>query len=274
MSFLVIGNWVKETVVREEDGATRTHTGGVGAIMARELALAGAEVTFLTTAPEGHIEETRKSLHPSITPIVLPGHPPQSHAAAVTITTRNGNPQKYQGNWAQMGQIAPHIEKLVPQHDWTLISLNLKKHDLETLFYSKSKVAVNATTTNLVKKVPLIPYQAIYTMNQREATTLAKELGIHAHEDVRDAIGAKALMLTRGRSGRSLYRENHPDHHWPAIPAPPGTDFIGAGDAATAGLVYATAMDLDPGKTVDTFIASLLASNAQAYAKPQLTKAH
>ena len=48
-SFLVIGNAVSETVTRTEDGAVRAQAGGVGAITARELPLARADVTLPTT---------------------------------------------------------------------------------------------------------------------------------------------------------------------------------------------------------------------------------
>ena len=48
-----------------------------------------------------------------------------------------------------------------------------------------------------------------------------------------------------------------------------GTDFIGAGDAATAGLVYALAHRLDLKETVDEFIKNLMERNAKGYRERQ-----
>ena len=91
-SFLVIGNAVSETVTRTEDGAVRAHAGGIGAIMARKLPLAGADVTLLTTAlPGPALNDVREPLVTAGAKLnANTGDPPQRIHGRVHIRCRHG----------------------------------------------------------------------------------------------------------------------------------------------------------------------------------------
>ena len=269
MKFLVIGNAIRETVTRSEDQATRSHIGGVGAIMARELSLAGADTTFLTTASTEDTKAMKQALERGgiRQAIVMPGHPPQRYKGHINMTARKGNSCKVDGKWPYMGQLLGTINEMAPDYDWTLISMNLRTKDLESVYYNANRVAVNATSKASAHRIAIIPNQHLYTMNEPELNALAKELEAGGPAHVRESLGAQVLMLTKGKRGRTIYQEKGPPLDVNALPVPKGTDFIGAGDAATAGLVYAMAFKQDQTETVDRFIQNLMARNARAYDK-------
>ena len=68
-----------------------------------------------------------------------------------------------------------------------------------------------------------------------------------------------------GRRGRAVHHADGSAKTHPALPAPAGVDFIGAGDAATAGLALALSQGLDLEETVDQAISGLLERNAGGY---------
>ena len=88
------------------------------------------------------------------------------------------------------------------------------------------------------------------------AAIIARELAL---------AGNQTTMVTNGAKGRVIHHAGKSPRHAAAVKVPPGTDYIGAGDAATAGLVHAMAHELDQDETVDRFIADLLARNAAGY---------
>ena len=273
MKFLVIGNSVEETVTRTETGQSRRHIGGVGAIMARELALSGpdAEVTFLTTAAAGAPTEairqglTADGVHKVLVP---QGYPPQTRRAQATIFTRRGNPVSARGDWPPIASISPQIAKLAAQHDWTLVSANLTTQDLRMAAAHSPNLAFNGTTKKHALRITSIDNPAVVTLNHSEAAALAKALDTNATYGLKRATNAGTLMITMGEFGRSLYHLDEPPFHSSAPKAPANTDFIGTGDAATAGLVYALAHSLDINETpetVDRFIINLMERNAHGY---------
>ena len=272
MKFLVIGNAVEETIVRKETGQTRTHIGGVGAIMARELALSGedAEVTFLTTATPGQPSRNiaRQLSELGIFTNVMNGRPPQIRRAQARIVTQRGNPVSAKGDWPPMPSITPAVTRMARQNDWTIITANLTGQDLQAAAANCNNLAANATSKHHVLKLPRIQPLGAATMNQAEAATLMAHMGLRTARELREALGLQTLMITHGASGRTVHQAGEEPRKYPAPPAPPQTDFIGAGDAATAGLVYALAHGLDTGPTVDRFILKLMERNAEAYENP------
>ena len=267
MSYLVVGNALTETIIRSQDGAQRQHTGGVGAIMARELALTGARVTLLTTAPQGGAaRQIQADLEKhGVTPIVVPGQPAQTRAGWAEIITRRGEPVRASGSWPRMGGLQKQITELAPEHDWTLISLNIMPQDLQAARKLAPNLAVNATSKGLAVRMARTGEHRLATMNGDEARKLIAHLGTESHARLPKALRAKTVMVTLGRRGRALHHADGSAETHPAVPVPAGADFIGAGDAATAGLVLALSQGLDPGETVDQAISGLLKRNAQAY---------
>lgn len=270
MKILVIGNSVEETIVRAETGEIRKHIGGVGAIMARELALSGgatAEVTFLTTTAPGQpaLNILQAMEAAGVNTHIVNGHPPQTRKAQARITTRNGGPVSANGDWPPMPSLSPHIESMAPEHDWTIVTANLTAHDLRTAETSSPNLAVNATSKHHVKRIPMLKRPTVATMNNMEASALVKAMKTSSGTALRQALHADTLMVTLGAKGRIIHRQDMPSQVTEAPPAPENTDFIGAGDAATAGLVLALACNLDLKATVDSFITQLMERNAQAY---------
>ena len=266
--FLVVGNALAETIRRTQDGAGRRHVGGVGAIMARELAHAGADVTFLTTAPAGrHAGKMQAALEKrGVKPVILPGAPAQTTEGQATIMVKNGGPLRAKGNWPRMGGLRKEIAELAPEFDWTLVSMTLSDQDLREAAGSSPNLAVNATAKSMAGRIPSIGPHRISTMNEQERAALMNSPAPSRRgKDLRQVTGAETVMVTMGRRGRRIYLPDGTSEEAPAGPVPEGADFIGAGDSATAGLVYATALGLDIGETIDRFISELMRRNAQAY---------
>lgn len=269
-SFLVIGNAVNESVTRAEDGRTRRHAGGVGAVMARELALAGARVTFLTTSPPGpDLDEIRRRLDiPGLTLLADTGDPPQRKSARVAITVRAGEYAGAQGNWPRMGGLAREIEELTPRHDCSVVSLNPANSDLQAALRHSPFLVANATTAKLAPHLLSLPGLTAATLNARELGALRAAAGKRfPDEELPALLQARAVLVTRGPRGMSLIT---PDSHRraPAAPTPPQTDFIGAGDAATAGLAWALVNKLPPLATTLLFTNRLIQRNAAGYEIP------
>ena len=265
MKYLVLGNAQMETITQSETGLSREHLGGVGAIMARELALAGADVTLMTTAPQGppthEIEEMARTS--GITPLVFPGDPPQAKRGYAHIRTKNGNFRWVKGDWPRMGVLGEHIAQVKP--DWTLVALHLHPKDLTILGKTPGKKAVNATSKKHALMIPHTPNQSVYTMNSGEARALMTEMDVTHENNLPWALGADTVMVTKGARGRVTHSFGRPTIWNDPVPVPKGTDFIGCGDAATAGLVFALAQGLDPQETVDRFVTDLMQRNADAY---------
>ena len=263
MKFLVIGNALEESVSRTEDSRTRRHIGGVGAIMARELALAGAEVTFLTTAPEGEATDrinTGMNVH-GVNTVITPGSPRQTRASSATIYTRNGCPVRAKGYWAYMGGLTGDMNRIMSQHHWTLISLNLQEQDLRACADAPNLI-INATSKKLAARMHIPGRAKACTMNEQELRELKAQ---HRDRSLHEATGAQTIMATLGQKGWKMKHQGGEELRHPTVSVPEGTDFIGAGDAATAGLAWALANELDVPETVNQFISDLLHRNAKAY---------
>ena len=265
MKFLVIGNALPERVTRQETRQHRYHTGGVAGIMARELALAGDQVTLLTGAPPGahtaNLEENLSTL--GITPVIVPQITADRREPGVNILTKNGNPIRAVGHWPRLASMAPLIAGLTREHEWTLISLNITPEDRMAALRNSEHLAVNATTRNLATQAVALKGQRLLTMNHQEVQAIMARA--RAGQSLHDATGARTTMVTNGTKGRINHDVGSSPRPAAAVKVPPGTDFIGAGDAATAGLVHAMAHKLDQDDTVDRFITDLLSRNAAGY---------
>ena len=77
---------------------------------------------------------------------------------------------------------------------------------------------------------------------------------------MRRRLNAQWLLVTRDAAGWLLANPGRVSRH-PAAPVPPDTDFIGAGDSATAGLLYALASGRPPAPEIAAAIARRLEYN-------------
>ena len=269
-SFLVIGNALPETIVTaERPQRHRTHLGGMGAIMARELALAGADTTLLTTAPRSATRQIERFLESyGVKPHVVNGQPPQTKAGQVTFTTRNGEPIKYAGTFSRPGGLAQEISQLAPNYDRVLVDLTLQPKDLVLLDSLTAKLTLNASTKSRAAMLTHFTKPRIVRMNRQEAATVKRLTKTGSDQELAQRLNASMLLVTEGAEGRTLYtRQDNEESNTtsPAQPTPQGTDYIGAGDALTAGLTFADEYRLDPRETMDRFLRDLLVRNAEAY---------
>ena len=268
MKFLVAGSSLPETVIQDETGRMRRHIGGVAAIMARELAQAGADVTLVVNAIPGEpAQEIISAVEKlGMHTVLIEGYPKPNKRASAAITVRNGNPVRFNGNWNRTGYMGPQFSSLCREHDWLLTGLSLDIRDLQSALGNCANVAVNATTARSAPKALRLKGQRILTMNQRECESILYSAKATDRENQLTSIaGAETVMVTAGSKGRRIHRAGEAVLSAKAVPVPKGTDFIGAGDAATAGLVYAQAQGLDLNETIDEFITCLLERNASAY---------
>ena len=173
-SFLVIGNAVAETVTRTEDGAVRAHAGGVGAIMARELALAGANVTLLTTAiPGPALDDLRQHLaEAGVRLDANTGDPPQRMHGQVHIRCRRGEFAGASGEWVRMGGLGRRITEIAPDYGITLVSLNLMPGDLQAAVKHSRRLIANATSPKLASRLLRLKGLTAATLNTREMGAL------------------------------------------------------------------------------------------------------
>ena len=168
-----------------------------------------------------------------------------------------------------MGGLASRIHDLAPNFDVTLISMNLLQEDLATALASARRLVANATSPKLAPRLLRLKGQAAATLNTRELGAVRARLRTRpTPKELPQTFGADAVLLTKGPNGMTLYQDEAPPQTVPAKAPPAGTDFVGAGDAATAGLAWALAHGDDPMANAARFIAAVLKRNAASYRLP------
>ena len=197
-----------------------------------------------------------------------PGNPPQREQARVAIRTRRGELAGASGRWARMGGLEGPIREMAPAFDAVLVSLNPMPADLQAALACARSLTANATSPKLAPRLITLKGQAAATLNLRELGAIRSKLREQPRpEELPHLMGAEAVLLTKGARGMTLYEQDRPTRPAPAPPVPAGADFIGAGDAATAGLAWATITGEDPLEAALTSVAALLQHNADGYAR-------
>ena len=259
-SFLVIGNVVDETIVRE-DGCIRRHVGGVAGIMARELGRQGADVTLLSAVESCQRQVLADRLAADgVRCRFVAGDPPQLKRSAARITTLRGEQHRTQGSFPAPASTARQLAEMAPHVDLILAGMYLHPADTAELGRHPGKVVANATTTRLARRMRQIPGLAAATLNQQELA----ELEPTANAEQGPSSLAKTVLVTLGPAGYRLH-EKGAVRHGKAPPPPEGADFIGAGDAMTAGLAWALATGRAPQPAMRRFLVRLLQANADSY---------
>ena len=263
--FLVIGNVMEETVTRE-DGRTRQQVGGVGGIMARELARAEANVTLLAPVTPTQQERLNEALTAlGVTAVLADGRPPAIREGIARISVRNGEPTATKGHFPVPGSIAQEIRGMRKDYDMVLCSLYLDVNDLSELAGTGGNIIANATTRGMVPRLGRMRGITAATMNQGELQALARRIRFNPDDNPAQKMGISRVFVTHGANGRTDFWMNGNRRHLPAIKVPTGTDFIGAGDALTAGYAFGMANGLSTDQTMDNFLGKLLDYNAGSY---------
>ena len=263
---LVIGNAMAETVRRAENGVSSRRIGGVGAIMAQELHRCGLDVTLLAAVSSDEPGRAAQNLLQQL-PFAVRMAPAAGTVGYTEVLTTQGEPQEVDAvyptiSWAEIGAVAG---RLLPQYDWVAADCNLESDALRQIVCRArvGRLVINGTAPDRCRHILSTGdfSKAAVTLNRGEAGILRRLTG--SGDDAATLarrINTRRLLLTEGADGYLLVNGSCVSRH-PAVPVPPDTDFIGAGDAATAGLLYALAAGKEPELQIDHAIRRRLEYN-------------
>ena len=269
---LVVGNALHETVTRE-DGAKRIHVGGVGGIMARELARAGSDVSLLCPVTEDQADNLRARLEEDgVNPILVASRTTERNPE-VNITVRRGEPVHFQGTFPRPASIMGQLKNVISHYPIVVTGLYMNQADLDFIYRNNDSVVANATTHRLAPRLTRMKGIRAMTMNRAEAGAIMRATNTQNEKLLAQTLQPEYLLITRGATGRTMYHRGENPETAPAIPIPKGTDFIGAGDSLTAGLAYAIAQGLDPNPVMNEFLARLLKFNQEQYGEQYVQSA-
>lgn len=263
---LVIGNAMPETVRRAETGASALRIGGVGAIMAQELHRCGLNVTLLAAVSDDEPGRASQNLLQR-QPFAVSAAPAAGTAGHTDVLTTAGEPHEVDAlyptiSWAEIGAAADH---LIPQHEWVAADCNLDSGALRRIARRArpGRLVINGTAPDRCHHILStgdFPKAAV-TLNRDEAGRLRRLT--NSDDDAATLarrLNTRCLLITAGAAGWLLVSGSRVSRR-PAVPVPPDTDFIGAGDAATAGLLYALATGKKPAPQIDNAIRRRLEHN-------------
>ena len=295
---LVIGNAIPERVRRAESGAEGLRLGGVGAITAGALAEGagqgggggggdgggGVAVTLLAVVSDDGPGRTAQEL------LGQQGYAVRRAAALGTAgysrsVTIRGEAQETDGvyptiTWSEIGA-AVEEELASEQYDWVAADCNLNGEALFELArrVPAGRLVINGTADDRCERImATIPYsKGAVTLNRSEAAVLLRRASIFTRGVVKlsilrgDAVAlarrlnAERLLLTLDAEGWMLVAGGAAFQHRAAA-APADSDFIGAGDAATAGLIGALATGAPLAPAIADAIARRLEGNRMSAA--------
>lgn len=256
---------MQETVTRE-DRRSRRQIGGVGGIMARELGRAGADVTLLAPVITSQKREMATLLEEhGVKPMLVERFPQHTRRAEADIQVKAGEPFSTKGYFAKPPSMADEIRNCRESFEYALAALYIEPDDLSLLARLGGNLVANATTKGMAPRLARMRGITAATMNHQEHAAAARQLHFGIDENPAVRLGISRVFVTRGPKGRTDYWMNGNERHLPAIKAPQGADFIGAGDSLTAGYAYAIANALATDETMDQFLADLLRYNADSY---------
>ena len=273
---VVIGNALPERIrVGKRD---LIQLGGVGAIMAQELAHQGEDPLFITpvgTGPTGvELLDFLNDAGLRCQPV-----PADQPAAWAELDLRPGGRSRGQWptySWYDIKAAATKVLEGGWPHDnrWLLLDCSFTTKALGGLLClaqtNRWRVIINGTTKYRCKRiggsaVQGRPLHAV-TLNRQEMEVMTRMCGSRTPPDrVRRMLGgAKYLLNTRDRQGWTLYQEDENEVSRPAEPLPRDAHCIGAGDAATAGLAHALIRGLNPAPAINKAVRDRLRHNAAA----------
>lgn len=263
---LVIGNAIPETVRRAATGASILRIGGVGAITARELHRCGLDVALLTLTSDDAPGRTAQNLLRQ-QPFAVHTTPSAGTVGYTNVLTTDGEPQELDCEYPTITwhEISAAAIALIPQYEWVAADCNLDATALREIAQRtrQGRLVINGTAPDRCRRIlPTTDYpKAAVTLNRTEAAILfdLTATGADAVALARQ-LNAQHLLITHDADGWLLVANSIISRH-PAVPVPPDTDFIGAGDAATAGLLYALATGQEPASQINPAITRRLQHN-------------
>ena len=264
------------------DGVGEAGAGGVGDGVGREdggavavtlLAVvsddeAGLMAQELLRQQEGYAVRTAPALGTAgySRAVTIQGEAQETEAVYPTIT------------WGEIGAAATE-ELASARYDWVAADCNLNGEALFELArrVPAGRLVINGTADDRCERIlATIPYfKGAVTLNRSEAAVLLRRTSILTRgagklNIVRDdavalaqRLNARRLLLTLDAEGWLLAAGGAAFHHRAAA-APADSDFIGAGDAATAGLIRALATGAEVAPAIAGAIVRRLEGNRMA----------
>ena len=256
-----------EKVRSAETGATALRLGGVGAITARELLRCGLhDVTLLAPVSSDAPGRTAQVLLRQ-QPYAVIAAPARATVGYTRVLTTAGEPRELDAvyptiAWAEIG--APAADALASPYHWVAADCNLDADALAEIARRAppERLVINGTAPDRCDRIlatAAYPKAAV-TLNRSEAAVLHRLAGADDADALRRRLNSQWLLVTRDAAGWLLVNAGRVSRH-PAAPVPPDTDFIGAGDSATAGLLYALASGRPPAPEIAAAIARRLEYN-------------
>ena len=269
---LVIGNAIPETVRRAETGAATIRLGGVGAITAGELCRCDGPVavTLLATISDDTPGRMAQDLLRQ-QPYAVRTAPAGATAGYTESLTIGGEPQEIDAvyptiTWAEIGAAASD-ELASRRYHWVAADCNLDAEALSEIARRAppGRLVINGTAADRCHRILATAGtpKAAVTLNRSEAAVLYMQTNTTPDDAgaLARRLSAQWLLITQDAGGWTLARDDGTVSRHPAVPVPPDTDFIGAGDAATAGLICALATGRPPAPAIADAIARRLETN-------------
>ena len=265
VSILVVGNALREGITRTEDQKRRTQTGGAGALIARSLAQAGYPVTLLAGyADDDHHSYLRTELEECEVRLLL--HPSPGAVAVRETRVTQGEPVNTTTNFPASEPIPTTALAAAGKHDWAVLTMSPRLEDRVTLQQNSQRLAITATHPALAQKMLHLTGARLATLNVREARKLLEHRQEATLADIAKLLDVPTILLTQGSRGWSIYQKDEGRTKSAALKPPQIYDYIGAGDAATAGLIHATISGRDQTQTVNASIRERLLDTEAGYA--------
>lgn len=267
-STLIIGNAIPETVRRAATGAgpTALRIGGVGAITAQELHRCGLDTALLTVVSDDAPGQTAQNLLRQ-QPFAVHTVPAAGTVGYTDVLTTNGEPQELACEYPTIAwdEISAAAIALIPQYEWVAADCNLDAAALQEIAHRTPphRLVINGTAPDRCRRIlSTTDYpKAAVTLNRSEAAILYQLTQTPNPVELAARLNTQHLLITQDANGWRLLSPNGSIVHHPAVPVPPDTDFIGAGDSATAGLLYALAIGQPPADHINPAIARRLQHN-------------
>ena len=259
---LVIGTAERDTIIHTESRRLRSRLGGVGAIVAEELARLNYNVTML--APLGDDDSGAFAKQALSTLGIDTIHPKVEQSAEYMVSTVKGEVQEPiiadfpTWEFRDLGS-EESLERLIDGSDLVVMDTSLSPNALMRIGQMATPdfgVVVSDTYSSLFAlAVQSIPSTFI-SMNDLEANELRNMSSTRPRD-----FDTKYYMVTLGSSGWTVRTEGK----WlsavgPEVPAE--ADFNGVGDSAAAGLIHSIMSGNDQEKSINSAIRGRLERNA------------
>ena len=247
----VVGLCGIEKVYDYDSDVVKERIGGVAANIARDLHHEYKDAYLFTSIARDDVREkiykTNKGI-PSFYHIMKS----ENHNMRYDVSVKNGEPKGGGGYFPTLKKedfVDSAWDRMIESTDWVVAESSIFPvllADIEKR--SNNFMIVNSSTSktkNMLNFTNFGRNKRVFTLNDKELYSLG-----WSGRAFGDCVWASDLLVTRGEAGWDYYAGVGTPIHGSAVEVPKGADFIGCGDAASAGLLH----HLISGESVHTSI--------------------